>query len=205
MLLVAPIISGHDRNAEVRVVLAQLKKLAEDFNVAIILVTHLNKIGSSDASVRVTGSTGLLAAARAGWLLTKDDTELRMVSLIKTNLTENRAGFTFVIEFGRVEIANYEVDMSADEVLQAESDARADQSKQTAKARNAAAEWLREFLTGGRKPAGSEFRSDPGTVHYESQAVGYAWKTIYRAAASLGVRKPRESGVSYWELPDDQG
>ena len=50
-----------------RGLLAPLRNLAAQRNVAVVVVTHLNKAAGTKAMSRVTGSLAFIAAARAGW------------------------------------------------------------------------------------------------------------------------------------------
>ena len=54
-----------DRNQDVRRALAPLVRLAEDFNIAVVCVNHLTKGDSLDILKRISGSGGLVAAARS--------------------------------------------------------------------------------------------------------------------------------------------
>jgi len=60
-------------NADVRALLAPLAALATKHQVAVILISHLNKGGANaDALMRVTGSLAFVAAARAAFIVAKD-------------------------------------------------------------------------------------------------------------------------------------
>ncbi len=193
--------TNDQKNAEVRVVVAKLKRLAEKYNIAVVLVTHLNKSASSDSSTRITGSGGLPAAGRANWLLSQDESGLRTISLIKTNVSESKAGFTFRIEDGRVRIIDHEIAVSADEILQAELDSRQGVKGRKPERQDDAEEWLADFLQDGRKPAGSGTAPAIGSVRYESERIGHSWGTIRRAGERLGVVHQRNLNVWFWELP----
>lgn len=193
--------ANDQKNAEVRVIVSQLKKLAEETGVAIVLVTHLNKSMSSDSSSRITGSGGLPAAGRANWLLSQDESGLRTVSLIKTNVSENSAGFTFRILDGRVAVIDQEIAISADEVLQAEIESRIGNRGRKPDRQSEAEEWLMGFLQEGRKPVGGRDNPSPGSVHYEAKQVGHSISTIDRASLALDVIKQKELNVWFWSLP----
>src|SRR5205823_6333601 len=60
------------KNAEVRGLLAPLGEMAASRGVAMVCVSHLNKGGSSEALLRVSGSLGFVAAARAAFIVTRD-------------------------------------------------------------------------------------------------------------------------------------
>ena len=61
------------RNSDVRGVLAPLQEFASRRGIAVICVSHLTKNGSSEAMARVTGSGAFVAAARAAFLVVKDE------------------------------------------------------------------------------------------------------------------------------------
>ncbi|MFH5804659.1 AAA family ATPase, partial [Alienimonas sp. DA493] len=60
------------KEADVRGVLEPLRRLAEEFGVAVVLVSHLNKGSGAGAMGRVTGSLAFVGAARAAWLISDD-------------------------------------------------------------------------------------------------------------------------------------
>lgn len=60
------------RNAELRGVLSPLKAMAERLNVAVVLVTHLNKGAGANGKHRVTGSIAYVGACRANFLFARD-------------------------------------------------------------------------------------------------------------------------------------
>lgn len=57
---------------EVRSILIPLKRLAEKFNVAVIIVMHLNKKSDQDAITRVGGAMAFIGVARCSWLFTRN-------------------------------------------------------------------------------------------------------------------------------------
>lgn len=79
-------IDAHKDHA-LRPVLGRLGALAERYDVAVVVVAHLNK-GESPAKYRVGGSIGLPAFARVAWLVALDpENEVRRLLLpLKTNL-----------------------------------------------------------------------------------------------------------------------
>lgn len=81
------------RGASVRHALAPLKKLAEDFGLAILLVTHLNKAKEVDPLTRITDSGAYTALARGVLLMAPDPEDeegdrgsLKVMALAKSNL-----------------------------------------------------------------------------------------------------------------------
>ena len=85
------------KNAEVRAVLMPLADMADELNVAVLAITHLNKGGGS-AMYRSIGSIAFTAAARAVWAVTKDrdDPDRRLVLPVKNNLAQDRLGMAYM-------------------------------------------------------------------------------------------------------------
>lgn len=81
------------RGASVRRALAPLKALAEDFAVAVLLVTHLNKSKEADPLARITDSGAYTALARGVLLMAPDPEDEegdrgphKVMALAKSNL-----------------------------------------------------------------------------------------------------------------------
>lgn len=89
-----------NNNSEVRRLLAPLADLAARADVAIIVVTHLNKSQGESMLYNVIGSIGLVAAARCAYGVVKDkiNPEIRYFIPIKNNIGNDRNGFSFQIE-----------------------------------------------------------------------------------------------------------
>lgn len=60
---------------EVRSILIPLKRLAEKYNVAVVLVMHLNKKADLDAISRVGGAMAFIGVARCSWLFARNPVE----------------------------------------------------------------------------------------------------------------------------------
>jgi len=82
------------KNAEVRGLLAPLAAMAAERGVAVVCVSHLTKAGGTEAMLRVMGSLGFVAAARAAYLVAKDpeDPDRRLFLPMKNNIAEDRGG-----------------------------------------------------------------------------------------------------------------
>jgi hypothetical protein len=76
----------------VRAVLSQICDFAEDENVSVLLVRHLNKSGRKNALHQSSGSIGWIAAARIAFRVQTDpvsrDRYRRLIEVVKTNLTQ---------------------------------------------------------------------------------------------------------------------
>jgi putative DNA primase/helicase len=178
-----------DKNAEVRALLAPLSTLAAKHDVAIVCISHFNKGGGSEALLRVTGSLAFVAAARAAYVVAKDNqNETRRLFLpIKNNLGNDRTGLAFAIQAYRlIETCGIEtsrviweaepVTVTADEVMATNT---GDKSEDTAK--KEAADWLRDTL---KDISGVDGKS----IKDMARAAGIAERTLYRAASEVGVK-----------------
>lgn len=91
-------------NSDVRAVLAPLGDLAGRHGVAVVCVSHLNKGNGKgtpgEAMMRVTGSLAFVAAARAMFLVTRDqeDPNRRLFVTGKNNIGKDGTGLAFSVE-----------------------------------------------------------------------------------------------------------
>lgn len=123
LLIVDPIsayVGGVDsyNNAQVRSMLKPLSDLAADENVAVVLVTHLRKSEASKVLHKAMGSLAFTAAARVVLVVARDqqDPEVRLLLTAKSNLAEERIGFSYKVEQGRV-VWCETLEGTADEIL----------------------------------------------------------------------------------------
>ncbi len=191
--------SDSHKNAEIRGLLAPLSELAGRHRVAMVAVTHLNKGGGSNALYRAMGSLAFVAAARAVWLVVKDEDNpsRRLFLSAKNNIAPEGTGLAYSLEptdgNSGMAVVAWEaepVTVTANEALNVD---RPSDSKPTE--RDTATDWLRELLADGPLPT-TEVRS-------QANEAGFAWATMRRAKERLGIR-PRKSGFESgwtWELP----
>lgn len=191
------------KNAEVRSILATLAALAARLDVAVICVTHLNKGTKSQALMRVNGSLGFVAAARAVFFVTQSaaDPERRFFLPLKLNNANLRnQGLAFSIEgvtlSGGIETARVAwedetVEIDVNEALWAVSDG------DTRNALAEAGEFLSEILADGPVEAND--------VRQHAQKAGHSWATVRRASKALSVKKFKVGfggdGGWLWQIP----
>jgi hypothetical protein len=166
--------------------------------VTVLAVSHLNKSSGTNATHRVTGSLAFTAAARAVWLVTADseDRERRLLVAAKMNLAPDSNGLGYRLNpSGRDGVATIEwesepVELTAHDMMGGSSDGPSGQDD--------AAEWLREALKDGAKPAKA--------VKDEAKENGIAERTLRRAKKSVGAEAFRtrfgRDGQWFWKLPD---
>ncbi|MDA0995046.1 MAG: AAA family ATPase [Proteobacteria bacterium] len=184
------------KNSDVRGLLSPLSALAERFNVAIVIVTHLNK-GSGSAVYRSVGSIAFTAAARSVIGVTKDrdDPTRRLVLPVKNNLGCDSSGMAYRIDTASngAPVLMWEpdaVDIDINEVLNAPND-------EDQWARNEVEDWLLLILDGGPVQA-----KDLKKLAAEA---GHSWRTVERAKARLKMpsKKDGMTGPWLWWHPDD--
>lgn len=186
------------KNAEVRGLLTPLSDMAGRHESAIVCVSHLNKSGSSEAMMRITGSLAFVAAARAAYLVAQDETR-RVFLPMKNNVGNDQTGLAFTIEgvdlgddiqTSRVSWCNEVISMSADEVLERST------GQEERSALDEAQEFLTDLLTGNPLSAKQ--------VYKEADQAGHAKRTIQRAKESQGIKsaKTRFDGQWEWSLPE---
>jgi putative DNA primase/helicase len=190
------------KNAEVRGLLAPLGEMAARRTVAVVCVSHLNKGGSSEALLRVSGSLGFVAASRAAFIVAKDNGQpaRRLFLPLKNNLSSDQTGLAFTVAPHRlpngIETSwllweSEPVTVTADDAM-APVEATAD-STEIANA----CEWLRDLLVPGPVEAREVLRlaGDQGFNHRMAQ----------RARQKIGATTQREGfgkgSRVLWSIP----
>ncbi len=188
-------------NAEVRETLAPLSKLAEQYSVAIIAISHLRKAETA-ALHRAMGSVAFTAAARSVWAIAKDKRDpegrRRLLLPVKSNISEDQGGLAFTLTkrhglpdaMPHIEYeADPVTDTNADDALSNEPRKRGPAPE----AQEEAEQFLRDALADGPQP----------TKEVEKEAregYGIASATLKRARKSLGVESYRPVIPGPWML-----
>lgn len=165
-------------NAEVRALLHQLSKVAAEFEVAVVCVTHFNKSSNGGPMNKITGSLAFVAAARAAFVVIKDeqDEKRRLFLPVKNNIAEDVSGFAFKIESVEMEVhgtpiktskvlwEKEPVSISAIEAMR-EKKGGVD---------NSSVEWVEGFLR--ERPSGVLFND----LVFAAKRQGISARTLYR-------------------------
>jgi hypothetical protein len=187
-------------NAELRALLMPLSLWAMARGVAIILVTHVNKLpaGHVPAMARVSGSVAWVNAVRAAVMFRKDpdDRTRRLFLPFKANNAPEPKGLAYRISptetLARVEWLG-EVDISADEALDAEPPARRE---------IAASQWLIERFR-------EKLRWSSEDLFALAKQEGISRNAIFEAKKSLGLPTCDQEGIPggkkafIWWVPGD--
>jgi putative DNA primase/helicase len=179
------------QNAAVRAVLAPLAEVAAKHGVAVIAVSHLRKSAAGEAMHNITGSLAFVAAARAVYIVAKDQADplRRLLLPAKNNLGDDQTGYAFRIEqaslpggiaTSRVAWEPERVTVTAEEALAPAED------REERSALEEAGDFLRAVLADAPMPA--------KRLLSEAREAGHAEKTIRRAAKAIGVEVVKEGG-----------
>jgi hypothetical protein len=188
------------RNAELRGVLSPLKGLAENQDIAVVLVSHLNKGASPNGQHRVAGSIAYVGACRANFLFLRDrrDPNRRRVLMLDNgcNLAGSVPTLAYQIEDrGDGPVVSWEAEplaITAEEALEAGSE-----NHLVGPEANACDDWLRETLADGPLEARA--------IQAAAAQAGFSAQQVHRAKERLGIR-PRRTGFAagakwIWAFP----
>jgi putative DNA primase/helicase len=188
------------KTADVRALLAPLGELAAKHGTAIVCVSHLSKAGSGEALLRVTGSLAFVAAARAAFIVARDngDKNRRLFLPIKNNIGNDETGLAFTIQSvtlsGGIETSRVcweaeAVAITADEAMAPIGDPEERSVLEGAK------QFLANLLADG--PVSSR------QIRADAIGAGFSWRTIQRAQNALDI-DAYKGGMKegwFWFLP----
>lgn len=194
-------------NHHIRAALRSLEALAKKVNCAILIVRHLNKDVGKSPTYRGGGSIGVIGAARAAILVTKDPANKSRCLMLphKANWSSVKDGVAYrtsdtilmtedgaEIHTSRI-VWDGEASISATEALATQVDMKESTTLEEA------AQMIRDLLKEGA--------IESVKVFAEGRKQGYSKKTIYDAAKMVDViKRPEGHGrnqVWIWELPAD--
>ncbi len=208
LLIVDPLTSFADsdtnKTADMRRLLDGLAQLAIRTDIAILLITHLNKRSDARKSMQmIAGSHVIVAAVRVVLATARDpnDKQRRLVLPIKLNIGPDGGGFAFRIEprphsvcgevAGIIWEANRVADISADDAL-IDSTPRAQAAvEKTAEV----CDWLRNLLGNGPIEARIVWEKAK-EKRYSERRVKQAQKAIKAACGAMGYQ-----GKWHWWMP----
>ena len=203
LLMIDPIISavGGDSNkaTDVRRSLQVVVDFAQEFNCAVVGITHFAKgtSGSSPAD-RIIGSQAFTALARMVWSAAKrEDEEDCILVRAKSNISTLDGGIKYQIESETV-LENIEttktvwlgtIEGTAKELLN-----EAESTEGSGSTVDLAKEFLIDLLSPVEKMPASE-------VQEEAKNAGYSVASIRRAKDNLNIKPFKEGSAWYWKLP----
>lgn len=191
-----------NRETEVRTALAPLLSIAEELNVGVIMIRHLNKDADlKNPLYRSSGSMGFVNKARSVLMVGKDpddhSDERRILTPVKTNISKPPESLAYrpaETEEGFLGI-EWEGETAAKAADILSNGAGSGESK-----REIAREFLKDELTSEPRPA-SEFL-DAGEM------LGIPTRTIQRARKDIGGESTQDHDLDMdgyaWYLPEDK-
>lgn len=191
----APNIDSY-KDQHVRRALAPLAQLAAETGAAIVLVLHLNKKEEKKILYRGGGSIAFVAASRSVLLAAQDprDSELRILSSIKCNLTRRPTPLVYTIEGTGDEAAH--IVWKGEQREPAKQGASSTVPEETS-ALEKAKLFLGECLERGERQSTLLFGG--------AEASGISRATLLRAKKALNVLSVRrgfgKDSQVFWKLP----
>jgi hypothetical protein len=185
------------RDQDVRKVTTPLARLAEELNLAILIVRHPNKGSTNNALLRGGGSMAFIGSARVGWVIGKhpDDPNVRVLAISKSNIGKMDESLQFQLvndetyNCARVEWLGSSK-LTADNLYE-------DQNSEEKSLTEEAIEWLTEFLADGGM--------DHPTIKREAAKFGITDKSLRRAREKMNIETKRQgqgtSHTTLWVLP----
>ncbi len=190
------------RDQDIRRVLAPAVRWAEEADVSLVAVVHLNKSDSQDILSRVGGSIAIVAAARSLLVAAPDPQAYQPSTMVLVNPKNNLAPRAPTLRYrleGRTVTAGDETIATSGIVWLGEAadvqpeDLLARPTAEERTERQEATDWLREMLKTGPRPSREVF--------VEAKRLGFSERTVWRAKKGLGV-KAHNSGIGWeWSLP----
>ena len=168
-------------------VMAQLGRIAEKYDCAILLVGHMNKGSGNKSSYRGLGSIDFQASARSVLIVgrIKDNPQVRVMVQDKSSLAPEGEAIAFELdkENGFSWLGHY--DISVDDLLSG-----IPKEKKSEQAENL----ILEYLSKGKYPQQALLR--------KAQAMGISKRVLDEAKKALNVQSVKEGSQWYWLLPE---
>jgi len=195
------------KSTDVQGVLNPLKIFAKEKNIAVVIVTHLNKQeNNNNALYRIAGSHAVSGASRLVHVVGvhPHNPNLHVMATRKTNLSDNPHSLAFTINKAiidnEIETSYVEwhpeisVDLSADDLLAVPIKK---QGKKGGKLEECI-EWLKNELANGPRKAKE--------IEEKAEEMGFSGITLRRAKEELNVvsKKVGYQGSYVWELPNNE-
>ncbi|HJX18738.1 MAG TPA: AAA family ATPase [Acidiferrobacterales bacterium] len=195
-------IDSHN-NAEVRGLLAPLSKVVEEYDAALVMVSHLTKGQNAKALMKIMGSLAFVAAARAAYVVCRDPDDesgaRRLFLPVKNNLAPDTEGLAFKVEGVTLGngITTSRIMWESDAVTTTADEAMAPRAEgERAPKQREAEEWLRRQLAGGAMLQAK--------IEEEAAKAGLSMSTVRIARKKLNVHSTKAKGAGgawSWALP----
>ena len=189
------------KEQDLRRVLTPLGKLAQEFKIAVIVVTHFNKKSDAEMIARVGGAMALVGCVRSAWSFTesRDEEGVRLMLPMKSNLSASDKGIQYeidttdiLIEGDKVEMARIKWGVESHE--KASSALASFNEPKVTKVTNAMG-WLASYLSDGTA-------HHVGTMTKTAELSGHNKVILDKAYKKLsGMKTAQKADGWYWQLP----
>ncbi len=205
LIVIDPITAFLKSTAAQRAAAASLQKLATNLGAAVVAVSHLAKSARLNALAQVAGSLGLVAVARAVFIVAQEKgTNRRLFLPAKNNLASAASGLAYQTQAKATSsgIGSSAVVWDSAPVLVSANDALAPVKRggTLQSALTDAEDFLRVLLAAGPMPSKA--------VKSEASDAGVSGASLRRAAEVLRVKSYRTGGIAgagswHWALPHE--
>ena len=194
------------RDQDVRLVLSAVGRLAEQTQAAVLLIIHFNKGQTEHILHRVSGSVGIVAAARSVLLAAPDPTDETQYMLvhIKCNVGVHAPALRYKLEARQIAPSGIEtcaIAWGGEALGVTGADVMATPNREQKTELAEAQEWLRKALAEGPQRAEAVLRG--------ATMAGVSERTLRRAKAGLGIKVSKVGGIGnsfwMWKLPESSG
>ncbi len=185
---------------DMKLVLQQLNKLAQDLNIPIIAVRHLKKAQMGSAIVSGLGSIGIIGSARAAFIVgpDPDGSGDKILACSKMNFGPKATSLRFQIVSATVksvigeDVTTSKFEWLGDSHHTADDLCKPDKGPEGS-ALEYAVEFLKEVLAEGAMPSKD--------VKAQAKEEEITIATLNRAKKALGIKPQKGTPHGYWELP----
>ena len=180
-----------------------LGDMASDLGVAVVLVTHMRKGQTGKSLHNTMGSLAFTAAARVVLMVMRDpnESEQRILVTVKSNMANDKKGFTYKIIDGKVEWTGT-IDATADDVLSEAAATNRSGGRPRDPALVAAGEKIREALekAPGKCLPSAEIKALVGNME------GVTWRQVTetRFKQAAGIKAIGAGPGALWALADSE-
>jgi hypothetical protein len=192
--------AGSNNESEVRDVLTKLKQFAQQRDLSVIGINHLNKKTDIDAIHRTMGAKGFIGVARMNYLFGKDEVGGRHMVPLKNNLWPDDGSLMFQVENTDIRDGHITISNIGRLVWMGKGKATADDLTQTKRKAtiNPVVEWLKEFMM----PVGTRKLSKE--IHAAGKDLGFSKDQIKNGLGKIGAQNERTKTVPseiVWFVP----
>lgn len=187
------------RDQDVRLVLAPFEDMAEELQVAILIIAHLNKREESSAMYRIGGSIGIVGAARSVLAVTQLDTPTkpRVLYSIKSSLSKRPPSLEYQVRNARRTKQGTEwlgEDIIKSSKVRWMGEVEFDPGKKSIQSKDSAVDLVKEFL----QQIIMDAEVSTEEIYREAKKAGISQRQILSCKDLIGIRSIKKQDGWYW-------